>query len=309
MFYDLNVQWVQNENELQRTLSFLAELGYNVVALNYTLSGKLPSEITCPIPDPLPFPTPPTLRILRRCTLLTTSPSQNHRLGDLTRTHDLVALRPTDEATLLQACTSLLDCALISLDLTQRFAFPFKHRSLGAAIERGVKFEICYSPGILANDATARRNLISNATQLVRATRGRGLVISSEAGRALGCRAPWDVVNLAAMWGLGRERGREAVTGVARHAVVSAQLKRTSYRGVVDVVEGGVQPERGGKAKEKGKQAGNKRKLEQSEEHGGKKKLGTEEASKGGDKMKKKNGELQNATTVAATEDLTMRPD
>ncbi|KAL9062747.1 MAG: hypothetical protein Q9157_008662, partial [Trypethelium eluteriae] len=60
---------------------------------------------------------------------------------------------------------------------------------------------------------------------------------------------------------------------------------------------------------EKGKQAGNKRKLEQSEEHGGKKKLGTEEASKGGDKMKKKNGELQNATTVAATEDLTMRPD
>ncbi|KAI9662362.1 MAG: hypothetical protein M1821_008529 [Bathelium mastoideum] len=262
MFYDLNVQWVQNQTELQKTLFFLAELGYNVIALNHILSGKLPSEIvrhslpnplnhllnippkqTSPIPHPLPFSTPPHLRILHRCTLLTTDPSQNHRFPDLLRAYDLVALRPTDEATLHQACTAL-DCDLISLDLTQRLAFPLRFRTLGAAVARGVRVEIAYGPGVLASETAARRNLIGNATQLVRATRGRGLVLSSEAARALGCRAPWDVVNLAAVWGLGAERGKEAVTSGARHVVVAAQLRRTSYRGVIEVVEGGEVPER-----------------------------------------------------------------
>lgn len=114
---------------------------------------------------------------------------------------------------------------------------------LGQAIERGVRFEICYAPGIQAVDAAARRNLIGNVVGLMRATRGRGLVISSEARQALACRAPSDVVNLAAVWGLGMERGKDAVGKEARGVVVTAQLRRTSYRGVVDVVHGGEKPE------------------------------------------------------------------
>lgn len=84
--------------------------------------------------------------------------------------------------------------------------------------------------------------MISNATQLIRATRGRGIVISSEAKRAAGCRGPWDVVNLAAVWGLGQEKGREAVGQEARSVVVQAQMKRRSYRGVIDVIYGGEKP-------------------------------------------------------------------
>ena len=110
---------------------------------------------------------------------------------------------------------------------------------LAPAIERGAKIEICYSPGIMSSENNARRNLISNATQLIRATRGRGLIISSEASKALACRGPMDVINLAAVWGLGQERGREAVTKHARSVVVSSQMKRTSFRGVIDVVYGG----------------------------------------------------------------------
>lgn len=114
-----------------------------------------------------------------------------------------------------------------------------------------------------------RRNLIGNATQLVRATRGRGIVISSEAGRALACRGPWDVVNLGAGWGLGRERGVEALGREARGVVVAAEMKKSSYRGVVDVVFGGMKGEEkegGGEGKGKGKvkQSG-KRKAEDDE--------------------------------------------
>ena len=149
-------------------------------------------------------------------------------------------MRPTTEKALHQACS--LDCDLISLDLTIRFPFHFKHKTLSTALQRGVKFEICYAPGILASDSSARRNLISNATQLIRATRGRGIVISSEAKRAAGCRGPWDVINLAAVWGLGQEKGREAVGQEARSVVVQAEMKRRSYRGVIDVIYGGEKP-------------------------------------------------------------------
>lgn len=45
MFYDLNVPWSANDTKLPRTLAFLQELGYNVVALNHTISGKLPANL------------------------------------------------------------------------------------------------------------------------------------------------------------------------------------------------------------------------------------------------------------------------
>lgn len=60
--------------------------------------------------------------------------------------------------------------------------------------------------------------------------------MSSEASNVIGCRSPSDVINLAAVWGLGPERGKEAVSKLARAVVVSASLKRTSYRGAVDIM-------------------------------------------------------------------------
>jgi hypothetical protein len=45
MFYDLNVRWTPNDAQLPRTLAFLSELGYNVVALNHVISGKLPVDV------------------------------------------------------------------------------------------------------------------------------------------------------------------------------------------------------------------------------------------------------------------------
>lgn len=93
------------------------------------------------------------------------------------------------------------------------------------------------------------------------------MVISSQAVRALACRGPWDVVNLAGGWGLGKERGVEALGREARGCVVGAEMRRTSFRGVVDVVFGGEKPkdekEVSGKGKGSGKMLQNgKRKAE-----------------------------------------------
>jgi len=215
-------------------------VGYNTVALDVSVSGK---DVPNQIPSPLPFHTNSRLHILRRCTLNLSDPSQNHRLSSLASAYDILALRPTTEKTLLQACQAL-ECDLISLDLSTRFPFYFKHTMLSSALQRGTKFELCYAPGLLNRDGGAsRRNLISNATQLIRATRGRGLIISSEAKRALGCRGPADVVNMAVLWGLGQERGMEAICREARSVVVQAEMKRRSFRGVIDVVYGGDRSE------------------------------------------------------------------
>jgi len=220
MFYDLNVPWAPTSPDLPRTVAFLNELGYNVIALSHTHSGKFPQSQPNPIPEN-PFPKHPNLQILRRITVILDDPSQNHRLAALTSAYDIVALRPTNEKLLLQACKEL-DCDLISVDLSQRMGYHFKHKTVGLAIQRGIFLEINYSASI--NDITARRNLIGNAAALIRATRGRGIVISSEARRALGVRGPFDVINLATLWGLSQDKGREAMDGLPRLVVVRLSL-------------------------------------------------------------------------------------
>src|ERR1700759_398606 len=150
--------------------------------------------------SPLPFESPPGIRkVLSRCTIPLANVPPNSRIAELRRKFDIVALRPTDEKTLGQACQTL-DADMISLDLSIRYSFPFKFRMIGTAIDRGIKIEICYGQGISSGEPDARRYLIQNASSLVRSTRGRGIVISGEAANALGCRAPHDIINLAVIW-------------------------------------------------------------------------------------------------------------
>lgn len=244
MFYDLNIPCPSSgldADVLKKTLAFSNELGYNVIALERKISGKLPGNITCEIPDPLPFKPPPSLKILRRCTLILNDASQNHRIAALNSAYDILALRPINEKAYTQACQTL-DCDIISLDLSQRYDFYFKHKTMAAAIQRGLRFEISYAPCMLTQDSASRRNLISNATQLIRASKGRGIIVSSEATKAVGCRGPWDVVNLAAVWGLSQERAVEAVGREARAVVAQAEMKRRSFKGLIDIVNGGEKP-------------------------------------------------------------------
>ncbi|EAW15165.1 ribonuclease P subunit p30 family protein [Aspergillus clavatus NRRL 1] len=235
MFYDLNVPYSSDDPEIAHTLSFLEELGYTTVALSQTISGKLPPS---PTPPPTPANVPKNVKVLSRVNLTLSDPAQNQRLASLAQVYDLVALRPTNEKALLNACTSL-ECDVISLDLSVRLPFYFKFKMLSAAIARGIRLEVCYGPGVTGSGLEARRNLIGNAMSLIRATRGRGIIVSSEARKALGVRAPWDVINLACVWGLSQERGKEAICEEARKVVALAKLKRTSWRGIIDIVDGG----------------------------------------------------------------------
>jgi ribonuclease P/MRP protein subunit RPP1 len=184
--------------------------------------------------------------MLRRCTLTISDPSLNHRLPALAQAYDILALRPTTEKAFLNACNTQENFSIISLDLTIRYPFHFRPKPFMTAIRRGIRFEICYAQAVQDGGAEKRRNFISNTLAIVRATRGRGLIVSSEARSVLGVRAPADVGNLLNVWGVEKEQAKEAVTVAPRSVVVNERMRRTSYKGVIDVVEGGEREERAG---------------------------------------------------------------
>lgn len=265
MLYDLNIHWTPQTpvSELERTLKFSASLGYNVVAINHTFSAPIPSQINNPIPQlgpvhssfpqqdhrrgqpssSAPAPTganAPANKLpttLRRATVVITDPATNYRLPSVAAAYDVVACRPTTDKAFAAACTNMSEISMISLDLTQFFPFHFKPKPCMAAVNRGVYFELCYGQLVAAADQRARSVWIANAIELLRATRGRGIVLSSEGKGPGSLRAPADVVNLLAVWGLGPEKGLESLGVRPRAVVVNEGLKRRAFKGVVDIVD------------------------------------------------------------------------
>jgi ribonuclease P/MRP protein subunit RPP1 len=122
------------------------------------------------------------------------------------------------------------DIDILSLDISQRLPFPLRHSLFTNLVARGVGIEICYAAGI--GDTAARRNIISNAAGLIRATRGRGLLISSEASRTADLRGPFDVINLATFWGMKQEFGM----GDGGKVVLHSEARRLTYKGAVQVI-------------------------------------------------------------------------
>ncbi|KJZ77525.1 hypothetical protein HIM_03249 [Hirsutella minnesotensis 3608] len=171
----------------------------------------------------------------------------------LAAVYDVLAIRPLTEKAFQSACLAL-DVPVISLDLAGHFQFHFRPKPCMAAVARGVRFEICYGQ-LLAADARGRANFIANVTSLVRATRGRGFVVSSEAKTALSLRAPADIVNLLSVWGLSTDKGLEAFRSTPRSIVVNEGIKRSGFRGVVDVVQVASRKDQDGAAEQGAKES------------------------------------------------------
>jgi hypothetical protein len=81
-------------------------------------------------------------------------------------------------------------------------------------------------------DTAARHNIISNAAGLIRATRGRGLLISSEAWGTADLRGPFDVINLATFWGMNQEFGMDDGKKVLLHS----EVRQLTYIGAVQII-------------------------------------------------------------------------
>lgn len=115
------------------------------------------------------------------------------------------------------------------------------------------QFEIPYAPllpsftaSTPAQTAQARRNTLSLARDLVRITKGRGIVLSSGGPAGGGewgaVRAPGDVVNLGTLMGLSPEKAHDAVVRSPKSVVLRAReshlpaltLARRAQRSLAD---------------------------------------------------------------------------
>ncbi|ERS99223.1 ribonuclease P/MRP protein subunit RPP1 [Sporothrix schenckii 1099-18] len=316
--------------DVANTLAMSAELGYDVVALDHVYSGPLPPIITNSLEAVVQVATgvmvsaaattstsltastapTPRPRILHRATIVISDFAANHRLGAFAAAYDLVAVRPTNEKAFQSACLNMTEPALISLDLTTYFPFYFKHRTCMAAVRRGLHFEVCYSQALRGGTgggggdhgssassadksgsaARARALFVANLTGLMRATRGRGIVVSSGAhikgGGAFELRGPADVVNLLAVWGLPPDRGTEAMAALPRSIVANEGLRRRGFRGVIDVVQaagGGEAIETAGKHKQ-----GKEKEKEKQQQKQQQQKQQKQKHQKGTDQKKRK---------------------
>ncbi|KAJ3055906.1 Ribonuclease P protein subunit p30 [Rhizophlyctis rosea] len=233
MFVDLNVPWPeagQNAPELKKTLEMLQSFGYDFVAYNHVVPNAKTSFKPNPIKiDSAQTNTKPStetlsplisnaqldaqpLRQLTRLTIIADDQNSNYQLNNtnpVLNSYDILAIRPTTERLFQQACQTF-DVDIISLDMGSRLPFYMKGPTVNLAISRGIHFEICYAPAI--RDQTARKHLITNAAALIRLTKGKNVIITSEAQRAMEVRGPYDVINLGSIFSLNQALAKNCIT-------------------------------------------------------------------------------------------------
>ncbi|PKY43037.1 PHP domain-like protein [Rhizophagus irregularis] len=245
MFYDLNLPYptqpnlAQQQTELRKRVDLLIKFGYQVVAYNHTVTGKLDKanpihkfETYNNSPDS-PSGQQQKIEQLSRITVVIEDASQNYGLSStnsIISSYDIVAAQPTNEKIFQNVCGTL-EVDIVSLEMGSRLPFYIKHGPVGLAIERGVYFEICYAPAI--RDSASRRQLISNAQSLVRVTRGKNIIITSEAQRAMELRGPYDIVNLGTIMGMNQAMAKDCISTNCRAVVMHAITRRNTHRAVV----------------------------------------------------------------------------
>jgi ribonuclease P/MRP protein subunit RPP1 len=181
------------------------------------------------------------LTVLRRLTVVLSDTRQLHEmslLSDLMVQFDLVALRPTDEKTFRGACCDCDSVDIVALALDERLSFSFKHSTVSVALHRSVFFEIDVAPLFRATTADARRSLLGQAVALVRATRGRNIILTCSGATLSELRTGADLANLGRVLGLNREQAHAAVTRGAARCVQRGRFRcSTRNFGVVEVRE------------------------------------------------------------------------
>ncbi|AOA65057.1 Subunit of both RNase MRP and nuclear RNase P [Komagataella phaffii GS115] len=287
MLCDLNIPWpVASYNQrptmlqvhsLKQILCTLEELGYSQVAFNFELipPNKVPNDTKTPNPIDLSLfkEFKGRIKLYTRITLVIDDPSQCQGLSKLTRAFDIIAVRPRSERA-LQLAVSSLECDLITFNYGERLPCYLKHKTVCSAIEKGILFEIVYCAAVdgpagsistdngITDAGISRKHFFNGVASLIRASRSRGLVISSGATNPLLCRNSYDVINLLTVLGLASSTSKQCVSSSPAKVLLNGTLRIRSYKQTAAIgdepLAGGV-----GSASERGNSVSHfKRKLE-----------------------------------------------
>ena len=223
MYYDLRIPHNHSKQIVERAI----ELGYDGYALDQVVEAKnlktlkpLASKATNIITndseaidahDDAP----------KRCSRITVVLENISNLQLSQLDYDIIAVQPTSEKAFI-ACCSNSDIDLISLEFDSRLPFYIKSSSVSLAISKGIYFEISYAAAI--SDLNARKSLAINSKNLIRATKGKNIIISSNAQNAMQLRSPNDLMNLYSLFGLNPDKAKAALSKTCRSLLLQAGM-------------------------------------------------------------------------------------
>jgi len=240
---------------IENRVDLLVHLGYTVIAFNQIEHKKIDPKTHVNVLDPLLvlLRKRPGIVFLKRLTIILDEDSEkgfgltNGNIS-LVQPYDLLALAPTTTATFSLACLthslpSSLTAHIIALPLTlPRLSFHLKHTLVRTAIRNGAVFEIGYVGalggesdtyiGVGEGGAGAKRNWWAAAREVVRVTKGKGIIVSGGVGAEADLRAPRDIGNLITLLGLAPNLAHDTSTTTPKSLVLRAQTRKT-YRAVL----------------------------------------------------------------------------
>lgn len=259
--YDLNVPWPGHDystkalqmelTNLHNTIAMLYTFGYRYIAINFIVSESVKVPVSSPDKlNPIPinelrkqFGSFKDIHLFSRITVVITDPAKTQNIPKIINSgaFDLIAVLPTTEKA-LQLATTNLDIDLVSLPMSTKLPFFLKHKTVGLALSKGIKFEICYS-GLVSGPAgyessvqlgttahMSRKDFFFNCLQLIRAARCKGLAFSSGATEPLHVRNYTDVIAIMQTLGLKVSNSKEGFTRVPESVLVKGRLRIKSNK-------------------------------------------------------------------------------
>ncbi|KAF9788129.1 RNase P subunit p30-domain-containing protein [Thelephora terrestris] len=210
---------------IENRVELLVHLGYSVFAFNQAVHKKLDPKTHQNLAQTLlsQLKRRPGVAFLKRITIILDEDSEKgfglaSASASIFSGYDIIALTPTTPGTLSLACLthsqpSALTAHVISLPLTlPRLPFHLKHTLIRTAKKNGAVFEMNYS-GAFGSDpdafetasAATKRNWWAAAREVIRVTKGKGLIVSGGVTGEADLRAPRDIINLITMLDLAQD--------------------------------------------------------------------------------------------------------
>lgn len=247
---DLNVPWPKNNYDppteaemtrLKQTIANLYNLGYKHIVVNFEIDENLKLPVNSPkeinpvhVSELIDLEKFRDLQLYTRLTIIVNDSSKLMNFNKFQSYFNLISIKPMTEKA-LQLSIINLNIDLISVNLASKLNFYLKHKIIGQALKKGIKFEVCYNGLIISqSNSQSRKFLISNLVQLIRATRSNGIVISSGCNNAVDVRSLHNIVNFFQTLGLKSKNINQYIAN-SKLVLVNGTLKLNSYKQLVAV--------------------------------------------------------------------------
>lgn len=231
-FCDLNIILPRDPVKVKPLMNCLIEYGYKTIAINEFVDDssftKEPKKVKSKDIIPLPCNIVDLikefegkLKILRRLTVSFSEVANVHKLNQSRnlKKYDIFAVIPKT-ADAMQHALSVMEIDLISFDPTESISPRSSRKLYKQAANRGVYFEIMYSPALI--DSRIRKNIIQLSHFYHLWNKSKNVILTSGASKNLEIRGPYDIANLGLLFALSEEQSKRALTYSCRSLLVKA---------------------------------------------------------------------------------------